>query len=119
MPRKYDILSFSARIREKATLAEIAERVGKALGCHFAEGWASHFREGEEVLVAETLGMLMEISAGLRHDEPKEKISTYFLMGWTHDRLEAKWPIEQTVINITPYILQILHTLDSPHWDAR
>lgn len=112
-------LGFQVRIKEQVGLKELAERVSKALGSPFLAGRGQRFRDGEDVLLAEALGLLIELGTDPEYlEEPPQGPWTYFLLGSVHERLSAEWPADAPTVSITPYMLHLLHSLDSEAWFA-
>ncbi|MEH2258767.1 hypothetical protein [Nostoc sp.] len=109
----YPQISFQVRIYERASLAEMGARVGKALQCNFTPSDAKLFDE-DEVLEATSLGLSIILSQDIEvHEGENHK---YYLMGSLKGDLEAMWDIEYQIINISEYILGVLTKYDKGKW---
>ncbi|HEY9804206.1 MAG TPA: hypothetical protein V6D25_27995 [Leptolyngbyaceae cyanobacterium] len=109
----YPQISFQVRINESASLAEMGERVGKALECNFTSSDAKFF-ESDEVLEAQFLGLSITLSC--ETEVPEGENNKYYLMGTLKGELESIWDIESPIINISEYILGVLTKYDKGEW---
>lgn len=117
MSRTYQTVSFQVRIEEKVSIDDLAERIGKVFNCRFTSGRGDLFRDGEEVRVAETLGLFIELATDRDYtNKQPEGPWTYDLIGGVHERLIAEWPLELPDVSITTYVLQLLRSLDNEAW---
>ncbi|MEH1949464.1 MAG: hypothetical protein V7K77_21280 [Nostoc sp.] len=106
-------ISFQVRINERATIAEMGVRVGKALQCNFTTSDTKFF-EDSEVLEATSLGLSIILSHDIEVQEDENH--KYYLMGSLKGDLEAMWDVEYPIINISEYILGVLTKYDQGEW---
>jgi hypothetical protein len=89
----------------------MGERVGKALGCTFAESEDRMFEPGE-ALEASVLGLHITLSCAPGQTGER----TYALIGGVRDDVDAEWDIGMPVISISRYLLGVLTILDAEGW---
>jgi hypothetical protein len=109
----YPRVGFQVRIRQAAPLGAIAARVEGVLNCAFQPSEARLFA-GDPALESTTLGLWIS----LRFLPPSSDGGTRacVLMGTLADELDARWPSDAPRIDISQYVLGLLHTNDSPDW---
>lgn len=106
-------IGFQVRIKEDTTLNELGRRVGRILDCTFAPSHAKFF-EGDAALETRSLGLWIALSGDPEILEGQRR--TYILMGTLADDLEADWDDDGDLINISPYILELLTKYDNSAW---
>jgi hypothetical protein len=104
-------LNFRVRIKDRASMAEIGNRITRALGCQFFPSHAKHF-EGREALAAEVLGL--HITLSYWPEVPEEATRTYTLLGVTAE--DEKEPWGDCSIQISEYLVGVLTRRDSRDW---
>lgn len=107
-------ISFQLRRRSGEPLAAMGERVGRALGCTFAESEDKLFEPGE-ALEASVLGLQITLRQNLEAAEGEAR--TFVLMGGVRADLEAEWDIGVPVIDISRYVLGVLSIADGEGWE--
>lgn len=113
MSEDYQSIGFQVRIQQKVNMDELANRIGKILGCKFTPGYSERFDE-DFAYLSSCLGLSLEL---LSPDIPDKTSSGKFaLFGFTNDQLSADWPPNHQHTSISIYILRLLQSLDSEEW---
>jgi hypothetical protein len=113
-------ISFQVRTRSAASLAEIAARVGAALGCSFEASHDASFEPGD-AFEARLLGLQISVSKIIvlsdDDDAPAgDGSQTYVVMGGLHPDLEEDWQREGPPQSISEYIRGLMTTVDGDGW---
>ncbi|BAZ16712.1 hypothetical protein NIES4071_85900 [Calothrix sp. NIES-4071] len=109
----YPQVTFQVRLKSRATLSDLGERVGSILGCNFEPSFDHMFDSGEGI-EASCLGLQITLS----HDPdiPEGEERTYILMGMLRGDIEAQWDIGVPQISINEYILGVMTICDDEGW---
>jgi len=111
--KTYPQIGSQVRIREAVPLADLALRVGAVLKLNFVPSYDKLF-SGDPAVEAYALGL--HIALLIDPEVSGDEIGTHILMGFLQAETESRWQEDPSRINISEYILELLHLYDSPNW---
>lgn len=112
MSQDYQSIGFQVRIKEQINIEELANRIGKIIGCIFTPGYSQHF--DDSAYLSTCLGLSLEL---LSPDISDNSLSGKFaLFGFVNKEVSINWPLNHQYTSISLYILRLLQNLDNQNW---
>ncbi|HMS44679.1 MAG TPA: hypothetical protein PKC68_02660 [Alphaproteobacteria bacterium] len=113
MSEDYQSIGFQVRIQQQINIEELANRIGKILGCIFTPGYSERF-DSDSAYLSNCLGLSLELLSPDISDNSSS--GKFALFGFVNKEVSINWPVNHQYTSISLYILRLLQNLDNQNW---